>query len=389
MSNPIPTPDVYHWPVLHQIDNAQVDTGHIRLHWDNGQDSRFHAMWLRDQCACPDCTHPVTREQRISLLAIDEDVQASTAALDSEGGLAVCWSDGHQSVYNPGWLYAHSGLRTPEETEIELWNRASLPEPPNFDGPAVMQDENIKLAVCEAMCRYGIARLRGLPTDDGTVEQVALEFGPVRESHFERVFNVISRPDADSNAYTSEELPAHTDMPSRETPHGLQLLHCRVNTSTGGEAIMVDGFKIAEDIRREAPEDFAILSTQPWTFANRAGETDYRWNAPLFELDSHGQLRSVRLASFLRAPLMAEFDAIEPAYRSLRRFIKMTYQPEYRMTFAYQPGDLVIFDNRRVLHARGEFDPNSGHRHLQGTYIDRDDLLSTMRMLRHRQTGQA
>ena len=42
---------------------------------------------------------------------------------------------------------------------------------------------------------------------------------------------------------------------------------------------------------------------------------------------------------------------------------------------------MVAFDNRRVLHGRREFDPNSGARHLQGTYLDRDMLASRLRVL--------
>jgi gamma-butyrobetaine dioxygenase len=41
----------------------------------------------------------------------------------------------------------------------------------------------------------------------------------------------------------------------------------------------------------------------------------------------------------------------------------------------------MCFDNYRVLHGRSEFDPNSGPRHLQGCYLDRDDVLSRLRTL--------
>jgi gamma-butyrobetaine dioxygenase len=45
------------------------------------------------------------------------------------------------------------------------------------------------------------------------------------------------------------------------------------------------------------------------------------------------------------------------------------------------------FDNRRVLHARREFDPQSGARHLQGAYVDRDEINSRWRVL-SRQLGE-
>ena len=41
-------------------------------------------------------------------------------------------------------------------------------------------------------------------------------------------------------------------------------------------------------------------------------------------------------------------------------------------------GDAIVFDNRRVLHARTGFDPSEG-RHLQGCYVDIDAIASTAR----------
>jgi alpha-ketoglutarate-dependent taurine dioxygenase len=50
------------------------------------------------------------------------------------------------------------------------------------------------------------------------------------------------------------------------------------------------------------------------------------------------------------------------------------------MTCKLTPGDLVIMNNRRVMHARTGFE-DSGQRHLQGCYSDIDGLLSTLSIL--------
>jgi gamma-butyrobetaine dioxygenase len=34
------------------------------------------------------------------------------------------------------------------------------------------------------------------------------------------------------------------------------------------------------------------------------------------------------------------------------------------------------------LHGRTEFDPNSGERHLQGYYIDRDEIIGRLNFLK-------
>ena len=44
--------------------------------------------------------------------------------------------------------------------------------------------------------------------------------------------------------------------------------------------------------------------------------------------------------------------------------------------------DIFSFNNRRLLHGRTEFDPNSGHRHLQGYYMDRDEIIGRLNYLK-------
>jgi trimethyllysine dioxygenase len=63
---------------------------------------------------------------------------------------------------------------------------------------------------------------------------------------------------ADS-AYTQEELRPHTDSTYSKDAPGLQLLLCCDYDATGGESIMVDGFKIAETLKKQK-EIFEILS---------------------------------------------------------------------------------------------------------------------------------
>ena len=67
-----------------------------------------------------------------------------------------------------------------------------------------------------------------------------------------------------------------------------------------------------------------------------------------------------------------------PAYRVL---FEMTYRTDLQLRFRFEPGDLIAFDNRRVLHARSEFTDVGGRRHLRGCYTERDELYSRLRML--------
>lgn len=68
-------------------------------------------------------------------------------------------------------------------------------------------------------------------------------------------------------------------------------------------------------------------------------------------------------------------------YRACRRLIAMTHEARFRLIRRLAPGQMGGFDNRRTPHARNAFDPATGARHFQGCYIDRDELLSRIRVL--------
>ena len=43
---------------------------------------------------------------------------------------------------------------------------------------------------------------------------------------------------------------------------------------------------------------------------------------------------------------------------------------------------MLCFDNRRILHGRTSFNPRSGNRHLQGYYIEREEVNSKLNYLK-------
>ena len=81
------------------------------------------------------------------------------------------------------------------------------------------------------------AIIEHLPPVPDIVPEIPHLVGCLRDSNFGEVWEVQSRPDADSNAFTSVALPAHTDMCAREYVPGLQFLFCLHNSCTGGDSI--------------------------------------------------------------------------------------------------------------------------------------------------------
>lgn len=383
------TPDFETYSIEITLRRIEVRDGSIMLFWSDGRSNQYDIFLLRENSPDDETIHPLSRELKISPLAIPEDLRVMEADVDPDGALRIGWSTGELSRYHPGWLRAHAwfddGDNTPALqplTDCQQWDASRLTEPPSFNGPAVIENESMMLEWLEALSRFGIARLRGLPDQDGLLQQLVERIGPIRESNFGRQYVLEIKPDPDSNAFTSDALLQHIDMPTRESPHGLQFLYCRTNSTTGGEGVYVDGFQIAELIRKEEPEDFEALTQIPWVYKNRATQTDYRAQAPAIKLDRDGNLLEVRVTAWLRAPMVAPLAIQQRAYRSIRTFTRYAQDPANQMVFDYEAGDLLAFDNRRVLHGRRAYSTNGGQRYIEGIYADRDDLYSKIRILR-------
>jgi gamma-butyrobetaine dioxygenase len=75
-------------------------------------------------------------------------------------------------------------------------------------------------------------------------------------------------------------------------------------------------------------------------------------------------------------------DVMEKVYKAHHRFGNLLHDDKFVVKFRLEPGDIFCFNNRRLLHGRTEFDPNSGHRHLQGYYMDRDEIIGRLKFLK-------
>ncbi|WP_454869160.1 gamma-butyrobetaine dioxygenase [Pseudomonas farris] len=373
------------YPLISALTAMHTLADRIQVQWADGRVSPFHHQWLRDNCPCPQCVYTVTREQVLEIVDVAENLIPDSARIDAEGCLCVDWQGGHLSRFDPGWLRAHAyddesrAERRAAKPKSKLWD--SHLKLPVFDYQALMNDNEALLQWLLAVRDIGLTQVRGVPTEPGSLKLIAQRISFIRESNFGVLFNVQSKADADSNAYTAFNLPLHSDLPTRELQPGLQFLHCLVNDADGGESIFVDGFAIAEALRREDPEAFQALCEIPVEFRNKDRHSDYRCLAPIIALDSFGQVSEVRMANFLRGPFNASVEQMPKLYRAYRRFIAMTREARFRVMTRLNPGELWCFDNRRTLHARNAFDPATGARHFQGCYVDRDELLSRILVL--------
>jgi gamma-butyrobetaine dioxygenase len=351
---------------------------------------RFHHVWLRDNCPCGDCRVEATGERRLFTADIDEAIAPSAVRTTAGGDLDIEWNDGHRSEFAAAWLARHdysapghgSGDgRDAREMPI-LWDAGRMPEPPRFDHDRILGSDAEQLAYLDALRLFGAAVVSGVPSVPGQAEVFAEAIGHVREVAFERVHNVFHDPEGYNVAHTPVELKPHTDMPSYHWPPNVQLLHFLVNQADGGETVLVDGWRVLADLRREDPASFELLVRVPVSYQLFSETEDTLARAPMIQLGPEGEVTCFRFSNQLALPLDAPFETVGPFYRAYRRLGRMIDDERYRVVFKARDGDLVTVHGHRVLHGRLAFDPASGARHLQDVYMEWDDLMARRRVLR-------
>ncbi|WP_330294564.1 2-trimethylaminoethylphosphonate dioxygenase [Streptomyces sp. NBC_00503] len=360
--------------------------------------TRPPAPWLRDNCPCAECRDPRTGQKLFQItelpagLAIGSVHEAPTA--DGGPGWEVVWQpDGHHSVYAVEWLDAHApdgagssaGARAGDgrtEADKQLWAAADLAgRIPEVRWDAYISSREVRERALDSVVRLGFVLLRDVPCRDRMVLDVARTFGFVRETNYGELFEVRVEADPNNLAFTGARITPHTDNPYRDPVPTLQLLHCLRNEAQGGDSGLVDGFHAASLLREREPEAFEALTRVPVEFAFADARTELRAHQPLIGVDPLGRVREVRFNNRSISTLHQPAAVLEEFYAAYRLFGEILERPELRLDFRLAPGDCVVFDNTRLLHARTAF-AESGGRHLQGTYADLDGLLSTLAVLR-------
>lgn len=352
----------------------------------DGSSETLHPLWLRERCRDPVSMDPRTQQRLQDPSDFDLDLKVMAVSQPSPGIFQVTFSDGHQASFNAADILAEAALE-PGSHDCpgpRLWD-GSLTELPRARWRAEPGAAELG-AWLESFLTFGFIIFEGVPTEPGMVLEVGAKFGFTRETNFGALFNVRSTPDANDLAYTSIALDPHTDNPYRSPVPGIQLLHCLVNETSGGLSTLVDGFAVAQALRTHEPEAFRILSTTPVRFKYIDTDTELTASAPPIELDVAGGLKAIHFSPRLDFVPLFPRAQLAAYYRARRAFDHRLRAPDFEIRFLLKDGDLVMFDNCRLLHGRTGFDPAEGLRHLQGCYIDIDGPRSLWRVLRRRRT---
>ncbi len=335
----------------------------IRLPW---APAPVPALWLRDQCPCPECRVTATGEHRVVIGQFPVDL-GPVAIQEVDGAVIVDWGD-HRSTYDRAWFDDAIAAATRRRPDPAPWDHThQLRHLPFADlgGPDGV------VALADVMAVDGIALIEGAPTTPGTLEELLTTIAPLREVPFGRLHDVLVDPAGYNIAHTAEALPPHNDMASLAHPPTGQLIHMLANDAEGGESIAVDGLAVVD---RLDPDDLDVLERVEVGFRQFSDGVETYTAAPIVRRRG-GRIVHLRFSNQLMQPIDPfgpDADAFTGAYH---RLCTTVLDPDLHLRYRTEAGQISVLAGHRVLHGRAAFDPTSGRRHLQDAYFELDDLF--------------
>lgn len=352
--------------------------------WLDGERVPLSPLWLRERCATPDQVDADTGQRLFDPHQLPADLALTEARLDADGrNVWLAFSDGYAAWYERDRLAraCHDADGLPA---AEPWDAASLTlEQVRFRWADVAQPSALGRAA-EAFLRSGFIVLHDVPCEPETILDVARTFGHPRETNFGQYFEVYSRPRSNDLAYRAVALGPHTDNPYREPVPGIQLLHCLVNETTGGLSTLVDSLAVVEALRAEDPEGVELLARVPVRFRFSDAREEIVEERTIIQHDSRGRMTGVHYSPRLDYMPVLDEATTRHFQAARQRLGTLFNDPAFQIAFPLRAGELMMFDNSRVLHGRTAYDPSEGRRHLQGCYIDLDGPRSLYRAARRR-----
>ena len=345
----------------------------------------FHYQWLRGQCEQD--RHPLTRERILDASEVAPEIAPLTAQVLPAGELVVQWDEPGQRVsrYPLAWLHEHAYAVNREAAAAPPSDLAAV----SLHAASHPDDTSLAAAALSILQARGAVIVRGYRRTGGAANSSASDASPddtealiaafqaaglaVTGTHFGRIEDLrtdnTTNQNTDQLGYTDAAIEAHTDQPFLDDPPRYQLLHCLRAAALGGDNYVVDGLGAARYLAALDAEAFRVLRTTPVHFHRQQRAFERRVISPILNLREDGGFM-IRYSYFTMAPPRLPFAEMDGWYRAYRRFAAIVRSPanQYRLRLA--PGDFLLYDNHRMLHARSGF---TGSRWLRGVYFDWSD----------------
>ncbi|HEY4608441.1 MAG TPA: TauD/TfdA family dioxygenase, partial [Ilumatobacteraceae bacterium] len=296
------------------IDQIRPTDSCLQVTWDDGVESWYPWLWLRDHAHDEATIHPVTQQRQLDTAGLPANLRGTWASADGDVA-RISWHGSDEISEVPVEFLrrfrAPSTASTAMPVQPVLWDAASIADAPlRVDHEVVMAGDDGLREWLTIVATYGFAIVSGTPATATATEALIRRIAYVRETIFGGFWEFTADLAKADLAYTTTYLSAHTDGTYSNDAPGLQMLHCLYFDGAGGESTLVDGFKIAEVLRATEPEVFDTLSTTAIP-GQYIGDGSHLMAArPVFRNDHNGALVQVSYNNSDRAPFLLPPDAM-------------------------------------------------------------------------------
>ena len=365
------------------LSAARLVDDELEVSWrGDAAPGRFSPFWLRDHCHSKESLHPDTLQRQVDTFTIPVDIApAKLEIADSGRTLRIEWQHGGASVLPAAFLW---NIAQNDGREVaprrRLWERAAIGDAfPTMSHAQIMSGNEGLLRWLSLVEEYGFALATGVPPTLEATKELVTKIGYVRETIFGGMWEFTANLAFKDTAYTSSAIGPHTDGTYAFDSPGYQLFHCLQFDGSGGDSTLVDGFKVADQIRRTDPLAFQTLSSVKVPAQYLGDGVHLRAEHSVIALDHNGDFSQIAYNNYDRAPFRLPTPRMNGFYRALSLFNRAINDPSNEITLRLLPGTALLFDNWRTLHGRRAY---QGFRRLCGAYLNKEDFDSKLRVLR-------
>ncbi|KAJ1803411.1 hypothetical protein LPJ56_006964, partial [Coemansia sp. RSA 2599] len=317
------------------------------------------------------------------------------ATKDDEGNLALSEEKEHVTAFPVQWLRDNAyAINRSESSELPphdidlvtldynnfVSKHAAKEQQGSSGSSASIGEKNsllYKAALYDILKKYGVAVIRNRGSDtediiydfiDPTADVISTHFGRIEHLRTDNVENTNN----DQLGYTNSPVRLHTDLCYAQKVPGFQFLHCIQPADIGGGNYFVHAESAANYLKTEVSRRaYDLLTTVPVRFDRKQSKFQAQLTEPILRLSDEvdpatgeRRLDQVRYSYFTQAAQTnVPFADLREWYEVLQVWDRLLYRDDFQIKAELNTGDVVIYDNLKVLHARNGF---SGPRHMAG-----------------------
>ncbi|KAK6186346.1 hypothetical protein SNE40_008398 [Patella caerulea] len=366
----------------------------VEIEWKDGIRSKFHSIWLRHNCHCSCCKLDVSGQPIVPLTEIPlEELYIQDTDISEENVLKVKWQEGdktHQGYLPSSYLktYCYSDGEIERKSNAARMTFTTDSKIPEIEYKEVMETQTGLYQWLSLLGDRGICMVRNVPTVEDHILKVSRRVALPQHTVYGYTFDVKDRPNASNAAFRSIALNLHMDQATYESPPGIQMLHClRFDDQVvGGESVFADIHHIVDVFRQEHPGEFKTLCRVPVTYetigyedaAGRELPVHFQIRRPIISLNTYGHVIAIIYHEIMTGPLQVDEHDVEPFYKAYQMLMQAVRAWPNKFRVRLKPGDMITFQNRRLMHGRSAYVSNGGLRHIQGSYINIDEFRSML-----------